>query len=88
MLLKNPCWDSSPLQHALNIAKRYASEATTVEQKAWVLDQMVRALTYCPLVISSFTTTQGEVIEVELLGESPDYLTIASNPEWDKGIPT
>ncbi len=87
MLIKNPCWDPSPTAHARKIAQRYAKEAVTPEQKAWVIDQMVRALTYCPLVVTSIQTARGEVLEVELLGESSSYLEIASDPDWDKGIP-
>lgn len=87
MLLKNPSWDSSPTTHALNIAKRYANVTATPGQSAWIIDQMVRALTCCPIAVKEFTTAQGEVIEVEILGECAEYLAIASNPEWDRGIP-
>ena len=87
MLLKNPNWDHDPAIHALNIAKRYANVALTPGQGAWVIDQMVRALTSCPLVTKEITTSRGEVIEIEILGESREYLNISDNPEWDKGIP-
>ena len=88
MLIKNPCWDSSPTVHALKIAHKYALEASTPEQKAWVIDQMVRALTGCSLDVSMITTNLGNIFEVETLGESREYQLIISDiPEWDKGIP-
>ena len=87
MFIKNPCYDPNPTTHAINIAKRYANDAITSDQKTWIIDQMVRALTYCPLEIKTINTGSGEVIEIEIIGESQVYLVIASNPEWDKGIP-
>lgn len=87
MLIKNPNWDPSPAHHALNIAKRYANVETTLCQKAWIIDQMVRALTSSQMEVKDFTTSKGEIVEVEILGESSEYLMIASDPNWDKGIP-
>jgi len=87
MLLKNPCWDANPSQHAQNIATFYSKDAYTPEQKTWVIDQMVRALTNCPLVLKEITTNRGELLQFEILGESQAYLVIANSPEWDKGIP-
>lgn len=48
---------------------------------------MVRALTSSPMEVREITNSRGEVIEVEILGESREYLVIASTPNWDKGIP-
>jgi len=87
MLIRNPCWDPIPAVHALNIAKRYANVETTLGQNAWIIDQMVRALTGSPLDITEFTTSKGEVIQIEILGESREYQEIASADNWDKGIP-
>jgi len=85
--INNPCWDPTASVFALNIAQRYGKDASTPEEKAWVIDQMVRALTHCPMIVNEITTTRGEVLEIELQGESPDYLAIANDPLWDKGIP-
>jgi hypothetical protein len=86
MLIKNQHYDQNPAVHALNIAKYYAKEAYTPEQKSWVLDQMVRALTHCPMVLK-VTTSHGELLEIEMMGESSEYLAITNNSTWDKGIP-
>jgi hypothetical protein len=86
-LIKNPNWDPSPTQHALNIAKRYANIETTTGQNAWIIDQMVRALTCSPLETKEFMTTMGEVIQIEILGESREYQAISDAPNWDRGIP-
>jgi methionyl-tRNA formyltransferase len=87
MLIKNQHYDQNSAVHALNIASYYAKDAVTPEQKAWVIDQMVRALTSCPLVMKEVITTRGDVLEVEMLGENSEYLVIANQPGWDKGIP-
>jgi len=84
-LLKNPCFDQDRATHALNIAKHYQPE--TPDQVAWVMDQMVRALTYCP-VLARQAQVGYSVVEVEYLGESQDYQQfLANHPNWDKGIP-
>jgi len=88
MLIKNQCWDPNAITHALKIANHYSELAETVEQKIWVIDQMVRALTYCPIITKQVTINLNEVIEVEILGESQAYLVIANNQTWNKGTPT
>lgn len=85
MLLKNQEWDPLPVKHAINIALKHAETATTLEQKAWVIDQMIRALTGCPLVLKEVHTTNG-LLQIEMQGESPEYLAI-TGPDWDRGIP-
>jgi hypothetical protein len=87
MYLKLQEWDKNPVQHALNLAAKYR-DGSTLEQKSWVIDQMVRALTECPIVVREITTGRNEALEVEQLGESSQYLHfVARNPDWDKGIP-
>ena len=88
MLIKNQCWDPNAVTHALKIADHYKDLAETMEQKNWVIDQMVRALTYCPIVIKQVIINLDEIIEVEILGESQAYLMITSNPSLNKGTPT
>jgi len=87
MLIKNQHYDQNSAVHALNIASYYAKDAYTPEQKSWVLDQMVRALTHCPMILKEVTTSRGELLEIEMMGESSEYLVIANQPGWDKGIP-
>ena len=85
--IANPCYASNKADHALNIIKRFAKDAYTPEQKAWVIDQVTRALTSCPMVIKPVTTSRGENLEFELQGECNEYLVIANDPRWDRGIP-
>ena len=88
MYLKDKFWDPSPAVHALNIAKQHAAEPLTMEQKSWVINQMVKALLGCPMVTQSTTLGSGEELTYEILGENPEYINlVASIPEWDKGIP-
>lgn len=87
-MLKNPFWDRDPITHALNIAKHHGAQGHGPDQMAWVIDQMVRALTSCPIVQKVMTTSRGQVITYEILGENNAYLTLIDpNPNWDKGIP-
>lgn len=88
MLIRNPCWDQDSITFAMNIARMHSMNAHTLEQKSWIIDQMIRALTHCPMNNSIITTSLGEQIEIELHGESIEYLAFTSNcPAWDKGIP-
>lgn len=87
MFLKNNEWDKNPVTHALNIASKF-KDGYTVEQRNWVIDQMVRALTECPLVVNEVTTSRGDAFQIVQLGESPEYLNfLVQNPDWNKGIP-
>lgn len=85
MFIKNPCYDPDPAIHAMNIARHYVPE--TPENKTWVMDQMVRALTRCPIAVKTIPLGR-EIAEIEILSESQDYLRFLSNhPNWDQGIP-
>jgi hypothetical protein len=87
MYVENKVWDKNPIKHALNIAEKY-QEGYTIEQRNWVIDQIVRALTECPLVVKEVATRSGNVFEISQLGESPEYLHfLKNNPDWNKGIP-
>lgn len=58
--------------------------------KQWVIDQMVRALTGCPVITRSAVDYQGEPYEYEAQGESPEYQAFTLDDEgeyaWDEGI--
>lgn len=64
--------------------------------KAWVIDQMVRALTDCPMVTESAIDVHGKSYEYEAQGESEEYKKLvadACNGEdgaetysWEVGI--
>jgi hypothetical protein len=64
--------------------------------KAWVIDQMVRALTGCPTVTRTATDCNGETYEYDALGESAEYTAWVAafcsgenGPDtysWDEGV--
>jgi hypothetical protein len=80
---------------ALEVAVRYGG-IDGAHHKTWVIDQMVRSLTGCPLVKGTATDVRGELYEYEELGESEEYLKLVADarsgedgPEtydWDIGI--
>ena len=55
--------------------------------KRWVLDQMVRALTGCPVVTKTATDVNGREYSYDAQGESGAYLRFVHDAgEWDEGI--
>ena len=58
--------------------------------KQWVLDQMVRALTGCPMVEKSAIGCDGKPYTYEAQGESEEYRTwLNPDPDyspWDEGV--
>lgn len=82
------------IQKAIDLATRYG-QTDGAHHKAWVIDQMVRALTGCPMEVRTkhswgqdFTyETQGESDEYQAL--MIDYRAGEDGPdtyEWDEGI--
>jgi hypothetical protein len=70
-------------------ALEIASEYGTIDgghHKMWVIDQMVRALTGCPLVMKNAVDYKGVPYSYEAQGESPGYLAFIGDEEWDEGI--
>lgn len=65
--------------------------------KRWVIDQMVRALTGCPMVPARALDCRGRPYEFEEQGESDEYVRLVAEaragddgPEtytWDTGTP-
>jgi hypothetical protein len=54
--------------------------------KMWVIDQMVRALTGCPVVPVTATDINGVTYQYEAQGESPEYQAFLALGEWSEGI--
>lgn len=55
--------------------------------KNWFIDQMVRALTGCPMVVRFATDAYGTPYTYEAQGESAEYREFVSAAgEWDEGI--
>ena len=84
------------IEKALDFAIRYGG-IDGGHHKTWVIDQMVRALTGCPMVVHSKSRSGGTTWTYETQGESEEYLELVRNacdgedgPEtysWDIGIP-
>ena len=74
----------------------YASAVDGAHHKAWVIDQMVRALTGCPMVERSAKDYLGEPYTHETQGESDEYIRWveeycdgehgSNTYSWDEGI--
>lgn len=71
-------------------ALEFASEYAYIDgdhHKMWVIDQMVRALTGCPVATKSAVgSVTGEPYTYEVQGESPEYHAFIGDEEWDEGI--
>jgi hypothetical protein len=74
------------IRKALAIAPDSMSDGE--HHKVWAIDQMVRALTGCPVVTKTATDYRGEPYEYEGQGESGEYLRFIEETggEWDEGI--
>jgi hypothetical protein len=83
-------------QHALQISLRY-SQYDGVHHKDWCNDQVLRALTGCPVLTATSIDCNGAEYSYEYLGESEEYLKTIKDycngedgPEtysWDTGMP-
>lgn len=70
-------------------ALEFADEFGAIDgdhHKMWVIDQMVRALTGCPMVTKSAVDYKGEPYTYEAQGESPEYGAFIGGEGWDEGI--
>jgi len=78
------------IEKALEIAVQYGG-IDGAHHKTWVIDQMVRALTNCPMV-----TIKTPTYEYQSQGESDEYKKLVADAcngedgpetyEWDTGI--
>jgi hypothetical protein len=71
------------------IALKYAESGVYdgAHHKDWVIDQMVRALTGCPMVPKTAVDAYGKPYGYEGQGESAEYEKfVRDNPGWDEGI--
>lgn len=86
---------SDAVERALEFARRYGGN-DGAHHKDWVIDQMVRALTDCPLVERIGTSAGGARFFYEAQGESEAYLSFVADAkagedgpetyEWSEGI--
>jgi len=72
------------IEHALEIANRYAG-IDGAHHKMWSIDQMVRALTGCPMIEKA--AVQGESEEyLEFIRQHNEGEDGPDTYEWDEGI--
>ena len=83
------------IKKALNFAVKYGGIAGD-HHKAWVIDQMVRALTGCPLVEKTAKDCRGAPYTYSAQGESEEYKKLVADAcngedgpatyDWSTGI--
>ena len=88
--------DDPRIEKALDFAVRFGG-IDGDNHKAWVIDQMVRALTGCPILQRQAIDCKGQLYEFKDQGESDEYLKIVADAkagedgpetyEWKVGIP-
>lgn len=88
------------MRDRINKAIEYAVKYGGIDgdhHKAWVIDQMVRALTGCPMVNWTGEDHRGEKYTCQIQGESEEYKELVREAcsgedgpdtyDWDEGIP-
>jgi hypothetical protein len=91
-MIVNP--DADRISRAIGCALKYGP-IDGAHHKTWVIDQMVRALTGCPMVKQT-GSHEGKTFTHEVQGESDEYQELVARakagedgPEtydWDEGI--
>lgn len=84
--------NNAQIKKALDVAVMYGG-IDGAHHKAWVIDQMVRALTNCPDISYKIDDTRTILVQ----GESREYLDLVADAkagedgpdtyDWDIGIP-
>jgi hypothetical protein len=78
------------LEARIDTALFYAGDLAGYDgdhHKMYCIDQIVRALTGCPIVVKTVTAMNGNEHHHEMQGESPEYLEFRrKNRDWDTGI--
>ena len=88
--------DSERIIRALDIAIKYGGIDGS-HHKTWVIDQMVRALTGCPIETRRGRDCNGDPYMYEEQGESPEYTELVRETcdgedgpdtyKWETGTP-
>ena len=94
MTEQQPETSAADLRARIDKALEYPAEYGYIDgghHKQWVLDQMIRALTGCPMVHEHATDVNGTPYEYDRQGESAEYLEWVGEPDedyepWDEGI--
>jgi hypothetical protein len=79
-----------PVTKALAFAMLYGT-IDGAHHKMWVIDQMVRALTFCPTITKEGIDCYGKSYTFKTFGESEQYKDLVKGMEksgynWDTGI--
>lgn len=83
--------DADRISAALKIAGDFAGDDGS-HHKAWCIDQMIRALTGCPMVEKTALDYRQQPYTYETMGESAEYEAFVARYgdggeyEWDTGI--
>lgn len=87
--------DKERIKKAIDFAVQYGS-IDGAHHKTWVIDQMVRALTSCPMIEGEAKDYYGTLFTYKEQGESDEYKKLVADakagedgPEtysWDEGI--
>lgn len=94
------CDGQLPYEIAVDKAISLAVEYGGIDgdhHKKWVIDQMIRVLTFCPTIKITKNDCNGCPYTYDTLGESKEYKTVIKNAcfgeegpntySWDIGIP-
>jgi hypothetical protein len=80
--------DNDKIYKALEIAVQYG-DIEGENRKTWVIDQMVRALTGCPVVKATAYDCWGKPYTFDTQGESDEYkVFIREHNEGENGLDT
>ena len=83
------------IERALEYAIQYGGIGGA-HHKDWVIDQMVRALTNCPIITETAKDCEGNDYQYESQGESQEYIDLVDDAkdgeegpntyDWEVGI--
>lgn len=86
--MRHATWTPPPdqrIERALDFARRYASTDGEAH-KMWIIDQMARALTGCPLETVTKSNWKGDEYSFEAQGENDAYRLVSGEWDWVEGI--
>jgi len=84
--MSDSIFSMTPIERALDVAT-YFGQIDGAHHKAWVIDQMVRALTDCPIVKATAEDSRGNPYEYETFGESEAYKKLIADYKMGKDGP-
>jgi hypothetical protein len=73
------------IARALELADLYGDTDGGGHHRKWVIDQMVRTLCGCPVVMTPMLSADGEEYELKSLGENDQYRAFVEEYEGEEG---